>query len=127
VKVSIMVTDLVFRFRMAAIPRNTPRPELWVREVMTMVEVGRILEELGFIGSDASYRLGQASTTIVPLEGFDTVPLETVAAVVGIVHPDVHDIDDEAKEGHMLVVKGETTEEALAAAGFVVKANGPVQ
>jgi hypothetical protein len=87
VKVSIMVTDLVFKFRMAAIPQNAPRPELWVCEVMTMVEVGRILEELGFIDADDDYRLGQASTTIVPLEGFDTVPLDTVAAVVGIVHP----------------------------------------
>jgi hypothetical protein len=94
---------------------------------MTMVEVGRILHDLGFIIADDAYRLGQASTTIVPLDGFDTVPLETVAAVVGIVYPEIHDIDDEAKEGHMLVVKGETTEEALAAAGFVVKVVEPLQ
>jgi hypothetical protein len=126
-KVTIMVADVIFRFRLCAIFHGQDQIDRWEMEVMTMVEVGRILEGLGFIGPDAAYRLGQASTTFVPLEGFDTLPLETVAAVVGIVHPEIHDIDDEAKEGHMLVVKGETTEEALAAAGFVVKPNGPVQ
>ena len=33
----------------------------------------------------------------------------------------------EAQEGYMLSAKGETTEEALAAAGFVATANGPLQ
>jgi hypothetical protein len=56
-------------------------------EVMSMVEVGRILHGLGLITIHDAYRLGQASTTIILVDGFDTVPMTTVANIVGVVHP----------------------------------------
>lgn len=54
---------------------------------MSMVEVGRILHGLGLITIHDAYRLGQASTTIILVDGFDTVPMTTVANIVGVVHP----------------------------------------
>jgi hypothetical protein len=112
---------------MVAIPQQTPVAIPWVSDVFSMVEVAASLEFLGFISPENADRLASESTTIVPLDGFDTVSIRLVADVVGIVHPEIHDIGDEAKEGHLLIAKGETTEERLAAAGFIVKMKGHVQ
>jgi 5-methylcytosine-specific restriction protein B len=96
-----MVTDVIFRFRLCAIFHGEVGIARWEMEVMTLVEVGRILHTLSFITAHDAYRLGQESTTIVPIEGFQTIPLTLLANVASIVYPEeMEDVSDEAKEGY---------------------------
>jgi hypothetical protein len=44
-----------------------------------------------------------------------------------LVYPDSEPVSLEAQVGHVLIARGETTEEALASAGFVPKMDGPLQ
>jgi hypothetical protein len=130
VKVTIVVTDVIYRFRVAAICPEAVPVQMWQMEVMTLVEVGRILHFLGFITANDAYRLGQASTTVVPLDGFKTMPLADLVPVLELALPEDEElaqISDEAKEGYMMVVTGETTDEMLAAVGFVLMVDGPMQ
>ena len=126
-RVTIMVTDTYLRFRLAAIAYACRPSQTWVQEVMTVVEVARILFSLGFLDPEAADRLALASTTITPQEGLDTIPFADIVPLIELVHPEDDPPSLEAQQGYMLIAKGETTEEALAAAGFVVSVDGPLQ
>jgi hypothetical protein len=126
-KWTIIVTDTFVRFRLAAIEDESPRPQTWKLEVMTIEQVAETLVSLGFLNREAAYRLTQDSTTITPQPGLTTIPFSTFAALVELVHPEDEPARPEAKEGDVLITKGETTEDALAAAGFVLRLNGPLQ
>jgi hypothetical protein len=127
VKVTIMVTDIYVRFRLAAIAYTYRPPQTWVQEVMTVVEVARILFSLGFLEAEAADRLAFASTTIVPQEGLDTIPLTDIVPLIELLHPEDDPPSLEIQDTCMLVANGETTEEALAAAGFILEVKGPLQ
>ena len=126
-KVTIMVTDVLIRFRLAAIEQTSRKPQTWELQVMVIQQVAHILVSLGFLDPEAAARLTEASTTITPQPGLATIPFATFAALVEIVHPEDEPASPEAKEGHVLITKGETTEEELAAAGFVLRLSGPLQ
>jgi hypothetical protein len=126
-KFTIMAVDLVLKFRLAAFPHTSPRPQAWQLEVMTIEEVAEVLEFLGFLDSEAAQKLAGASTTVVPQSGLNTIPLTDMAALVDLVSPQEEPPSAEAQEGYMLIVQGETTEEVLAKTGFVAKMDGPLQ
>ena len=126
-KWTIIVTDTFVRFRLVAMEDESPKPSTWELEVMTIEQAAEILVSLGFLNTAAAYRLTQASTTITPQQGLTTVPFAAFAALVEFVHPEDEPASLEAKEGHVLITKGETSEEALAGAGFVLRLNGPLQ
>ena len=127
VKVTITVMDTYLRFRLAAIELAERKPQTWKQEVMTVVEVARILYSLGFLDAEAADKLALASTTIVPQEGLETIPIEDIIPIIELVHPEDEPPSPEAQQGYMLIAKGETTEEALAATGFVATVYGPLQ
>ena len=54
-------------------------------------------------------------------------PFADIVPLIELVHPEDDPPSLEAQQGYMLIAKGETTEEALAAAGFVVSVDGPLQ
>jgi len=124
---TIIVTDTFFRFRLAAIPDESPQSQTWQLEVMTIEQVAQTLVSLRFLDTETAYRLTEASTTITPQPGLVTIPFATFAALVEIVHPEDEPASPEAQEGDCLITKGEATEEALAAAGFVLRPDGPLQ
>jgi len=126
-KATIMVTDVILRFRLAAIEQMSGQPQTWQLDVMTIEQVAQILVSLGFLGSGAAARLTEASTTIMPQEGLNTIPFADFVALTELVDPKDEPPSLEAQEGHVLIAQGETTEEALAAAGFVLRADGPLQ
>jgi hypothetical protein len=126
-KITIMVTDVIVRFRLAAIEQSCPQPQTWELQVMTIQEVARILVSLGFLDPEAATRLTDASTTITPQQGLTTLPFADIVALTELVYPEDEPSSREAREGYVLVAKGETTEEALAAAGFVLRVHGPLQ
>jgi hypothetical protein len=74
-RVTVMVTDVIRRFRLAAIEQSSPQPQTWELQVMTIQEVARILVSLGFLDPEAADRLTEASTTITPQPGLVIVPL----------------------------------------------------
>jgi hypothetical protein len=94
---------------------------------MTIEQMAETLVSLRFLDTEAAYRLTQASTTITPQPGLVTVPFAAFALLVELVHPEEEPANPEAREGDCLITKGETTEEALAAAGFVSRPDGPLQ
>lgn len=126
-KMTITVADVFVRFRLAAIEQSSRRPQGWQLEVMTIEQVAEILVFLGFLDPEAAARLTEASTTITPQPGLTTLPFAHFAALTELVYPDEEPPSLEEQQGYVLIAKGETTEEALAAAGFVVKIDGPLQ
>lgn len=126
-KVTIMVTDVFVRFRMAAIVTSSQPPQSWELFVMTIQQVTDILVTLGFLDSIAAARLTAASTTITPQPGVNTVPMTDLVALTELVYSDSEPVSLEAQEGHALIAQGETTEEALASVGFVPQLDSPMQ
>jgi hypothetical protein len=126
-KFTIMVVDVFVRFRLAAIERSSKQPQTWQLEVMTIQQVAGILVSLGFLDPEAAARLTEASTTITPQQGLTTLPFANFVALTELVYPDDEPASLEAQQGYVLIAPGETTEEALAAAGFVLKIDGPLQ
>lgn len=126
-KFTIMAVDLIFKFRLAAFPRASLQPEVWNLEVLTIEEVANVLENLGFVENEAAERLAAASTTVTPQPGLNTIRLTDMAALAELVYPEDEPPSAEAQDGYMLIAHGETTEEILAAAGFVVKIEGSLQ
>jgi hypothetical protein len=126
-KTTIMVTDVFVRFRMIAILPSTQPPQAWEMQVMCIEQVAGILVSLGFLDSEAAARLTGASTTITPQPGITTAPMMDFVALTQFVYPDSEPVSLEAHAGHVLIAKGDTTEEALASMGFVLKLDGLVQ
>jgi hypothetical protein len=126
-KFTIMVVDVFVRFRLSAIERSPRRPQTWQLQLLTIEQVAEVLVSLGFLEPEAARRLTDASTTITPQEGLVTVPFSDIVAITQFVLPEDDPPSPEAQQGHVLIVQGETTEEALAAAGFVMKVDGPLQ
>ncbi len=62
-KATIMVTDVILRFRLAVIEHLFRRPQTWDLQVMTIQEVANVLVSLGFLDPEAAARLCEASTT----------------------------------------------------------------
>jgi hypothetical protein len=126
-KTTIMVMDVFIRFRLIAIVQSDQGPQAWVMQVMVIQQVADILVSLGFLDSNAAALLAGASTTITSQPGLTTVPVSDFATLTEIVYPYDEPVSLEAQEGHVLIARGETTEEALASVGFVVKADAPLQ
>jgi hypothetical protein len=126
-KFTVMVTDVILRFRLAAIEHSSRQPQTWELQVMSIQEVARILVSLGFLDLEAGVRLTEASTTITPQPGLTIVPLADFVSLTEFVYPEEDPPSSEAQQTYVLIAHGETTEEALAAAGFTVRVNGLVQ
>ena len=126
-KATIIVTDVILRFRLAAIEQTSGQPQTWQLDVMTIEQVAHILVSLGFLDSQTAARLTEASTTITPQPGLNTVPFADFVALTELVYPEDEPPSLEAQEGFVLIAQGETTEEALAVAGFVLRVDGPLQ
>ncbi len=126
-KTTIMVTDVIVRFRLAAIVQSSPQTQAWEMQVMCIQQVADILVSLGFLDSSAAALLTEASTTITPQPGITTVPFSDFITLTELVYPDSEPVSLEAQQGHVLIARGETTEDALASAGFVLKLDGPLQ
>ena len=126
-RATIMVTDIILRFRLAAIEQSLQQAQTWELEVMTIQEVARILVSLGFLDPEAAARLTEASTTITPQLGVTTVSLTDIVPLMEVLYPEDEPASLEAQQTYILVTQGETTEEALAAAGFVLRVDGPLQ
>ena len=126
-KATIMVTDVILRFRLAAIEQTSRQPQTWQLDVMTIEQVAHILVSLGFLDPKAAARLTEASTTITPQRGLTTIPLADFVAMTELVYPEDEPPSLEAQQSYVLIAQGETSEEALAAAGFVVRGDGPLQ
>jgi hypothetical protein len=126
-KATIMVTDVILRFRLAAIEQSLRQPQTWELQVMTIEEVAHILVSLGLLDPEAAARLTEASTTITPQQGMTTVPFADFVALTEVVYPEDEAPSLEAQQGFVLIAQGETTEEELAATGFVLRADGPLQ
>lgn len=126
-KATILVTDAFVRFRMIAILPSTQPPQSWELFVMTIQEVAHILVSLGLLDSEAAVLLTDASTTITPQPGINTVPMTDLVALTELVYPDSEPVSLEAQQGHALIAHGETTDEALASVGFVLKLDSPLQ
>lgn len=126
-RATIMVTDIILRFRLAAIEQSLKQAQTWELEVMTIQEVAHILVSLRFLAPEAAARLTEASTTITPQPGVTTVSLMDIVPLMELLYPEDEPTSLEAQQTYMLVTQGETTEEALAAAGFVLRVDGPLQ
>jgi hypothetical protein len=126
-KFTIMVMDVFIRFRLAAIEQSSRTPQAWQLQVMTIEEVAHILVSLGFLDPEAASRLTAASTTITPQPGLTTAPFADFVALTELVYPEDEPHSPEAEQGYVLITHGETTENALAAAGFVLNVEGPLQ
>ena len=126
-RATIMVTDIILRFRLAAIEQSLQQAQTWELEVMTIQEVARILVSLGFLDPEAAARLTEASTTITPQPGVTTVSLMDIVPLMELLYPEDEPTSLEAQQTYILVTQGEPTEEALAAAGFVLMVDGPLQ
>jgi len=126
-KTTVMVFDVFVRFRLVAIAQSDQRTQAWVMEVMCIQQVTDILISLGFLDSKAAGLLTEANTTITPQPGITTIPFSDFVTLTELVYPDSEPVSLEAQQGHALIANGETTEEALASAGFVLKMNGPLQ
>ncbi|HMH12369.1 MAG TPA: hypothetical protein VK578_04610 [Edaphobacter sp.] len=126
-KTTIMVMDVFVRFRMIAIAQSEQQTQAWEMQVMCIQQVADILTSLGFLDSKAAALLTEASTTITPQPGIKTIPFSDFVTLTELVYPDSEPVSLEAQQGHSLIATGETTEEALASAGFVLKMDGPLQ
>lgn len=126
-KTTVMVMDVFVRFRMIAIAQSDQQTQAWEMQVMCIQQVTDTLISLGFLDSKAAALLTGASTTITPQPGITTVPFSDFVTLTELVYPDSEPVSLEAQQGHALIAHGETTEEALASAGFVLKVDGPLQ
>jgi hypothetical protein len=126
-KATIMVTDVILRFRLAAIEQSCRHPQIWELQVMTIQEVAHTLVSLGFLNPEAAARLSEASTTITSQESITTLRFEDFVPLIEQVYPKDEPASLEAQQTNVLIAQGETTEEALAAAGFVLRVDGPLQ
>ena len=126
-RATVMVTDVILRFRLAAIEQTSGQPQTWQLDVMTIEQTAQILVSLGFLDPEAAARLTEASTTITPQQCLNTIPFADFVALTELVSPQGEPPSLEAQEGFVLIAQGETTEEALAAAGFVLRVDGPLQ
>jgi hypothetical protein len=126
-KTTIMVMDVFVRFRLAAIVQSEQQTQAWEMQVMVIQQVADILISLGFLDSKAAALLTEASTTITPQPGIKTIPFSDFVTLTELVYPDSEPVSLEAQQGYALIATGETTEEALASAGFVLKMDGPLQ
>jgi hypothetical protein len=126
-KTTVIVFDVFVRFRLVAIAQSDQQPQAWVMEVMCIQQVTDILISLDFLDSEAAALLSEASTTITPQPGITTVSFSDIVALTEFVYPDSEPASLEAQQGHVLIARGETTEEALASAGFLLKVDGPLQ
>jgi hypothetical protein len=127
IRATIMVTDVILRFRLAVIEHSFRRPQTWELQVMTIQEVAQILVSLGFLDPKAAGRLSEASTTITSQQGINTARFEDLVPLIEHFYPEDEPASLEAQQTYVLVAQGETTEEALAAAGFVLSVDGPLQ
>jgi hypothetical protein len=127
VKATMLVTDVILRFRLAAINQSCRQPETWELQVMTIQEVAHVLVSLGFLNPEAGARLSEASTTITAQQDITTVRVEDFVPLIEHVYPEDEPASLEAQQTYVLIAQGETTEEALAAAGFVLRVDGPLQ
>jgi hypothetical protein len=80
-KAAIMVTDVILRFRLAAIEQTSRQPQTRQLDVMTIEQVAHILVSFGFLDPEAAARLTEASTTITPQQGLTTVPFADFVAL----------------------------------------------
>ena len=126
-KATIMVTDVILRFRLAVIEHLFRRPQTWDLQVMTIQEVANVLVSLGFLDPEAAARLCEASTTITSQQGITTLRIEDLVPLVEAVYPEDEPASLEAQQTYVLIAQGDTTEEALAAAGSVLRVDGPLQ
>lgn len=126
-KTTIMVMDVFIRFRMMAIAQSDQGPQAWEMQVMCIQQVTATLISLGFLDSRSAALLEEASTTITPQPGITTTPLSDFVSLVELADPEFEPVSPEAQEGHVLIARGETTEEALASAGFVLKMGSQLQ
>jgi hypothetical protein len=126
-KTTVMVMDVFVRFRLVAIAQSDQQTQAWEMQVMCIQQVADILISLGFLDARSAALLMEASTTITPHPGVTTVPFSDFATLTELVYPDSEPVSLEAQQGHVLIARGETTEEALASAGFVLKVDGPMQ
>lgn len=69
----------------------------------------------------------ETSTTITPQPGITTIPLADSVPATELVFPESGPFSVKAQQSYVLIAHGETTEEALAEAGFVAKTDGPLQ
>ena len=126
-KTTVMVMDVFVRFRLVAIVQSEQQTQAWEMQVMVIEQVAAILTSLGFLDSEAAALLTEASTTITPQPGIKTIPFSDFVTLTELVYPDSEPVSLEAQQGHALIATGDTTEEALASAGFVLKMDGPLQ
>jgi hypothetical protein len=126
-KATIMVTDTSVRFRLAAIEQSSRKPQTWEQQVMTIQQVASILVSLGFLNPESAARLTEADTAITPQPGLITFPFAEFVPLIELVHPEDDPPSLEVQEGYVLIAHGETTEEALAAAGLILTVEGPLQ
>lgn len=126
-KVTIVVMDVIVRFQLAAIEHESHPVQTWQLQVITIEEVARVLVSLGLLCTDAAAQLTKASTTITPQPGLVTFPFADLVEIIALAHPEDEPPSPEAVQSHVLVAKGETTEEELAAAGFVLRSDRPLQ
>jgi hypothetical protein len=112
---------------LAAIEQTSRQLQTCQLDVMTIEQVAHFLVSLGFLDPEAAARLTEASTTITPQRGLDTVPFADSVALTELVYPEDEPPSLEAQQGYVLITHGETTEDALAAAGFALKVDGPLQ
>ena len=126
-KATVMVMDVYVRFRMVAIAQSDQQTQTWVMQVMCIEQVADILVSLGFLNSKAAALLTKAGTTITPQPGITTVPCSDFVTLAELLYPDSEPVSLEAQHGHALIARGETTDEALASAGFVLDVHGPLQ
>lgn len=117
-KITIMVMDVFVRFRMVAIQQMGNQTHAWEKEVMCLQDVTEVLVGLGFMDPEAATRLVNASTTITPQAGLQTVPVSDLVDLVEYVYSDYEPSSPEVREGHALIASGETTENSLASAGL---------
>ena len=82
---------------------------------------------MGVVDSETAEQLAGAGATLTPQPGLNAIPMTEMAAVTELFNPKAEPLGVEAQKGYMLVVRGEATEERLAAAGFVVRLDRPLQ
>lgn len=118
-RIGIMVTDVLVRFRLAAIEHTSGKPRTWNLEVMTIEQVAEILVSLGFLDPAAASRLTEASTTITPQPGLKTMSFADMLPIIDLVYPNKRTPASDIDQTYILFAQGDTTEEKLEEAGFV--------
>ena len=127
-KTTIMVMDVFVRFRLVAIVQSEQQTQAWEMQVMVIQQVADILISLGFLDSKAAALLTEASNHHhASARHQNDSRFRISSRLTELVYPDSEPVSLEAQQGHALIATGDTTEEALASAGFVLKMDGPLQ